>query len=150
LIGLSLQQLRQAHRAAQDLLADERPFSTAAFKTDGRKLYLEFARRTGEPKLIDLLTRQHSFHSVVSPSLNAVEFDSEAAHRWWPEWGGRAIVLDPKRAFGKPILAESGIPTDVLADAYSAEGSYERAAAVFGVKPQDVRAAVKFHQKLAA
>jgi len=150
LLGLSLQQLRKAHDIAQELLGEERPFSAAAFKTDGTRIYLEIARRTGEPELIDLLTRQQNFHSVVVPSLRSVEFDGDVAVRWWPESGAKAVVLDPKRSFGQPIIASAGIPTGVLADAYLAEGSYARAAAMFGVAARDVKAAVRFQQQIAA
>jgi uncharacterized protein (DUF433 family) len=150
LLGLSLQQLRKAHDIAQELLGEERPFSAAAFKTDGTRIYLEIARRTGEPELIDLLTRQQNFHSVVVPSLRSVEFDGDVAVRWWPESGAKAVVLDPKRSFGQHIIASAGIPTGVLADAYLAEGSYARAAAMFGVAARDVKAAVRFQQQIAA
>jgi uncharacterized protein (DUF433 family) len=147
--GLSLQQLRKAHEIAQGMLDDARPFSTASFKTDGKRLYLEMARRTGEPHLVDLLTRQHSFHTVVAPSLRSVDFDGDAAVRWWPE-PARRIVVDPRRSFGRPILAEAGIATEVLADAYLAEGSFAAAASMYGIPLRDVRAAVSFEHKLSA
>lgn len=148
--GLSLQQLRRAYETAQQIVGEERPFSSARFRTDGKRLYLQIVRGSGEPDLIDLLTRQHNFNTVVEPSLKHLEYDEMEAVRWWPAAGRKLVVIDPKRAFGRPLLARAGISTDALADAYALEQSYSRVATDFGISEKEVRAAVGFEQALAA
>jgi uncharacterized protein (DUF433 family) len=58
-------------------------------------------------------------------------------------------VLDPERSFGKPIDAETSVPTDALAAATVAEGSFEAAAQVWGVPVRAVRRAVAFQDEMA-
>lgn len=148
--GLSLQQLRRAYQTAQKIVGEERPFSSARFKTDGKKLYLQIVRGTGEPDLIDLLSRQHNFNTVVDPSLKHFEYDEMEAVRWWPAAGRKLVVIDPKRAFGRPIVASTGVSTNAVSDAYALEQSYSRVANDFGISEKEVRAAVDFERALAA
>lgn len=101
--------------------------------------------------MVDLQRRQHVFRTIVAPSLKDLEFDADAVARWYPlGLNRRSLVIDPRRAFGKPIAAESGIPAEVLADAVAVEGSVESAARAYEVPVATVRDAVAFQGKLAA
>jgi uncharacterized protein (DUF433 family) len=88
--------------------------------------------------------------NIVEPSLKGLEFGKDLAVRWWPAGKEDRIVIDPRRQFGQPIDAETGVPTSVLATAATAEGSVERAARAYRVPTAAVRRAVRFEQKLAA
>jgi uncharacterized protein (DUF433 family) len=127
----------------------ERPFSTRRFRTDGKTIFLEITKDVGEGDLIDLKRRQMAFRTVVEPSLRDLEFDADAVARWYPLGLSRAVVIDPARAFGRP-LAEGGVPTEVLASAARVEGSIEKAANAYEVPPAAVRDAVAFERNLAA
>jgi uncharacterized protein (DUF433 family) len=66
------------------------------------------------------------------------------------------VVVDPAIAFGQPIVAEAGVPTQVLAEALAAETEYEprtalqRVAWVYKVPERHVHAATRFEQWLKA
>ena len=90
-----------------------------------------------------------AFRTVVEPSLRDLEFEADAVARWYPLGIGRSVVVDPARAFGRP-LAEGGVPTEVLANAATVEGSIGKAARAYEVAPAAVRDAVEFERKLAA
>jgi uncharacterized protein (DUF433 family) len=101
--------------------------------------------------MIDLRRRQGVFRTLVEPSLRDLEFDADVVARWHPlGTTRRSVVIDPARSFGRPLAAESGVPTQVLADAVRAEGSVERVARLYELAPAAVRDAVVFEQKLAA
>jgi uncharacterized protein (DUF433 family) len=55
-------------------------------------------------------------------------------------------VLDPARNFGKPILTESGVPTETLFAAYRVEQDSRRVAAIYEVPTSDVEAAIRYEQ----
>lgn len=150
--GVSWKTIRSAAARARDLLGVSHPFSTRKFSTDGRTIFAEVLRDTGELTLLDIVKSQYAFHRVISPSLYAgLEFDNEdVVQRWWPLGRARRVVLDPKRAFGQPIIGTAGIPTAVLADAVRAEGSLSAAAAWYKVEVAAVRDAVAFEDRLAA
>jgi uncharacterized protein (DUF433 family) len=148
--GLSLQTVRECFSRAVEAVKDERPFSTRRFRTDGKTIFLEITHDVREGELFDLKRRQNVFHRIVAPSLQDLEFDADVVTRWFPLGSQRAIVVDPARAFGRPIVAEGGVPTEVLAEAVKTEGSPERVARLYEVPVRAVRDALAFQDRLAA
>lgn len=150
-LGIGLPTIRQCLLRASELVDDTHPFSTRRFKSDGQKIFLEITDRLAgseqEPALIDLKSRQRVFRTIVAPSFVDLSFDAEVASRWWLLPNKRTIVLDPERSFGQPIVAENGVPTARLAQAVTAEGSVERVARLFELKPQIVRDALRFEDR---
>ncbi|WP_375460886.1 hypothetical protein [uncultured Enterovirga sp.] len=150
-LGLALPTIRECLRRAVEEVGDERPFSTRRFRTDGKTIFLDITRDVREGELVDLRRRQGVFRSVVEPSLRDLEFDADVVARWFPlGTGQRSIVVDPTRAFGRPVAAESGVPTEVLAHAMTVEGSPERVARLYEVSAKVVRDAIQFERALAA
>jgi uncharacterized protein (DUF433 family) len=142
-LHIGLPTIRACLDFAREVVEDDHPFSTRRFKSDGRRLFLE----SGDGRLIDLKVRQHVFKRIVEPSFVDLDFDSEAASRWWLLPKKRTIVLDPARSFGQPIVAEHGIPTARLAQAFAAEGSINRIAQLYELKPALVRDAFTFERR---
>jgi uncharacterized protein (DUF433 family)/DNA-binding transcriptional MerR regulator len=150
-LGLSLPTIRECFTRAVEAVKDPRPFSTQKFRTDGRTIFLEITHDIHEGELLDLKRRQGVFHRIVAPSLHDLEFDAEIVARWYPLGTSRkSIVIDPARAFGRPIAAQGGVPTEVLAQAVEIEGTPERVAKLYEVPLAAVRDAVSFQQRLAA
>lgn len=139
---MGLPSIRECLRFARELVGDDHPFSTQQFRTDGRRLFLE---RDGTT--IDLKLRQNVFRTIVEPSFLNLDFESSGAVRWWPLGDSRAVVLDPSRSFGQPIVADGGVSTARLAETVRAEGSIARAARVFDIAPAVVRDALAFEQR---
>lgn len=145
-LGIGLPSIRKALRVAAEIAADDHPFSSNAFRTDGKRLFLERVRAGGGRDVIDLGNRQHNFASIVERSFLALEFDREKAVRWFPLAGKKSIVLDPDRAFGQPIAAEAGVATKILAQAVASEGSIAEVARLFDLPEAVVSDAVDFEQ----
>lgn len=148
--GISIQTLRKCLPLARELFQDQRPLSTARFRTDGRTVFVEIYKQDREPELLDLVKKQYVFHDIVAPAFSDLEFDGQVPTRWWPVHDRKIIVVDPRRSFGQPILAASGIPTATLASEVEVEGSVERVAQLFRVPPEEVSEAVAFERTLAA
>jgi uncharacterized protein (DUF433 family) len=149
--GLGLPTIRTCFERAREFIADERPFSTRRFRTDGNSIFLEITKDIAEGELIDLKRRQYVFRRVVAPSLHDLEFEAESVARWFPLGEARrAIVIDPKRAHGQPLVDAFGVTTASLARAFKAEGALKEVARLFGVPGPVVRQAVEFENKLAA
>lgn len=151
--GVQLQVIRATIIAAQRNFDAAYPLSNKRFLTDGKKIFLDASEiATGSRKLIDITGRQFVLSDVIRPSLYAgITYDpvSDAPSRWYPSPRKRTIALDPAIQFGTPILADAGIPTDTLFDAWKAEGEDDRAVArQFGISPGLVRDAVAFERQL--
>ncbi len=148
--GLALKTIRNCLNYARECARDDRPFSTRRFKTDGRTIFLDGLKQSGETELLDLKQRQYVFKHVIERSFKDLDISDDAVARWRPFNGKDTIVIDPARAFGQPVAAEFGIPTVVLAEAVKIEGSVERVAKLYDVTAHIVRDAVKFEESLLA
>jgi uncharacterized protein (DUF433 family) len=64
--------------------------------------------------------------------------------------GAKTIVIDPACAFGRPIAADYGAPTEILCEAVKNERSVGRVAKLYSVSIPTVGDAVALERQLAA
>jgi uncharacterized protein (DUF433 family) len=147
-LGIGLPTIRACLQTAADIAQDDHPFSSASFRTDGKRLFLERINESGDHDVIDLKSRQHAFARLIERSFIDLEFDERKATRWFLLQNKRTIVADPQRSFGQPIAVDSGVPTQRLAQAVAAEGSVEKVATMFEMAANAVRDALTFESRL--
>lgn len=149
--GVSWKTIRIAATRAREITGSDHPFATRAFVTDGRTIFAEIAQRTGNRELLDLRNDQMAFRRILLPSLRSrLDLGAEGVQRLWPLGKRRPVVIDPARQFGQPVSRDEGVPTAVLARAYSASRSIDAVARWYDVARASVSAAVEFEQRLAA
>jgi DNA-binding transcriptional MerR regulator/uncharacterized protein (DUF433 family) len=152
-LGISLQTIRIAAANARSIFESSYPFTCERFQTDGETIFAEAMRESGEIELLDLRRRQYVFERIVRSSLYAgIEFNaSKRAVRWFPMKHSEAVVLDPAIAFGKPVVTEVGLRTDILYDAWLAERKdKQRVARLYEIPTKAVNAAIRFERLQAA
>lgn len=146
-VGMSLQNIRHCLMTAAEIANDSHPFSSARFRTDGQRLFLERLSDEGGHDVIDLKSRQMAFPKVIERSFLDLDFDDEKATRWFLT-KSKQVLADPQRSFGQPIVDEGGIPTYRLAQAYVAEGrSVDKVATLFEISRSAVREALSFESQ---
>jgi len=151
--GVPLILIRQTIEELRQRLGKEYPFTSTAFKTDGRRIFMEMLNENGDRALVDVVKRQDVMPRVIGPSLrDGVELNvDEEATRWYPLPKSKAVVFDPERSFGQPILSDSGIPTIAIIDAIKAEGgNIRRVARLYEIPTAAVRKAIAFEDRAAA
>ena len=138
--------IRTAADTARRLLGTEHPFAAKRIHTDGRTIFLEAQRQTGDAALYDLVADNFAIYDVLAGSFIAsVEYDDEEPRRWTPDDRFPRIMVDPRRAFGRPIETQSGAPAEALFDAWRAEqGNAAKVAAWYGTDQDGVEQAVGF------
>ena len=147
--GISWRTMRSAHTLACQELRSEHPFCTNRFVTDGTKLLLRQANESSDQALFDIATNQQELLRIVQPFLKELEFASDTQlSRWWPLGRDRTVILDPLRNFGQPSTVNSGVPTQALARAVTANKSAELVARWFHADPAEVSDAVEFERRL--
>jgi uncharacterized protein (DUF433 family) len=150
-VGLGLPTIRKCFKRAVEEVQDQRPFSTRRFRTDGKTIFLEITHDVREGELLDLKRRQRAFHRILAPTLHDLEFDAEIVARWFPFGKSRkTVVVDPERAFGRPILVNGGVPTEIIVEAVDVEGSAAKVAKLYEVPLAAVRDAISFEQQLSS
>ncbi len=152
--GLSLSIIREAARLAREEFGTTYPFTRQKFHTDGEKIFLEAAAQMGDSHLVDIISKQYVMDKVYRPSfLASIDYSSlGTAERWYPlyneQTSNKIIVLDPARAFGKPILTHSGVPTRVLYDAFRFDNPVDVIAANYELSNDDVKQAIMYESSL--
>ncbi|MCS2610419.1 helix-turn-helix domain-containing protein [Halomonas dongshanensis] len=148
--NVSLPVIREALHVLRDYLQRDYPLINPQLSTDGKKVFLKVLEESGETAITDLVKRQNVFHDVISPSLKAgIEFDAAGYPiRWQPDPEDTSVVIDPRFAFGKPIVLPSHMPTATLAQAAKVEGSAADAARAYDVTQEEVERAVKFEERI--
>jgi uncharacterized protein (DUF433 family) len=127
------------------------PFCSNRFVTDGREIFVQLHKETGESSLIEIVQSQQVFAEIVRPFMMELEFgEGNVLERWWPMGKNKRVALDPKRNFGQPTIFQDGIPTKILAKSVKANGSVAEVARWYEVSPESVADAVEYEQKLAA
>jgi uncharacterized protein (DUF433 family)/DNA-binding transcriptional MerR regulator len=152
--GLSLAAIREAAETASRWFSTDYPFAIKQFNTDGMFIFARLANESNSEEIMAELGKgQLAFPMVIEPFLKKLDYQANnLANAFWPLGREQRIVLDPERSFGKPIDAETGVPTNVLYKAVQAEGadSIERVARWYEVPVEAVRAAITFERSLEA
>ena len=146
-----LPEIRRALRYVQRDLEVDRPLIREKFQTDGVSLFVE---RLG--KLLNVSQEgQVAMREVLAAHLRRLDFDAEGlAERLYPftrsgAHGGlelddpRFVVFDPRIAFGRLVIAGTGIPTAVLAERFAAGDLSDELAADYGIERRVVEEAVR-------
>jgi uncharacterized protein (DUF433 family) len=79
-----------------------------------------------------------------------IEFAGDGrAMRWFPLKRSKVIVLDPEIAFGKPVLTDYGVRTEIVAETFKAEKNKQTVASLFDIPVAAVEAAIRYEQMAA-
>ena len=147
--GVSWKTLREAERRGSERFRSTHPFCTQRFETDGRSIFVDIGANSDEPILLEIIDDQSVFDAIASPFFKDLEFSQDRAlERWWPLGDHRAVVVDPRRAFGKPIVVHRGVPTVILSSAVKASNSIDEVVFWYGVTKSSVVDAVEFEDSL--
>jgi uncharacterized protein (DUF433 family) len=149
--NVGLREIRKIMDEVKDTLEHPHPFATrTVFKTDGKKIVAEIAKRNGV-SIYDLRSKNYEFLAVVMASLkDDVTYDPHGdAISWRPRPRiAPNVIIHPHLSFGQPVLRESRIPTNTLAKSVEVEGSAKFVSEIFDISERQVREAVKFEHEL--
>lgn len=156
--GVSLQKVRKALRYVEAELGSPHGLANQAILTDGIDLFWKFQEREQDPDLhVVNVTRggQRVFPEIVSRYLREIEWGTDRfAERWWPEVGRRAVVVDPRKGFGAPTIASTGIRTEDIFQRFEAGESVLSLAGDYRLMIEQIEAAIRaeagFLERLAA
>ena len=147
--GVSIRDVRSAVRYAERELDVERLLLSPQLRTTGGQLLLD---RYGE--LINLsLSGQLAMKALLESHLKRVEWDADAIpRRLYPfsraevEDAPRTIVIDPRIAFGRPVIASKSISTAAIRDRIDAGESPEDVATDYELSPEEIVRAIVYER----
>jgi uncharacterized protein (DUF433 family) len=147
--GVSVPALRKAIRYAENELGIERLLLSSDLKTEAGRLFLE---RYGE--LIDLSSSgQLAMKRMLEAHLRRVEWDpARLPVRLYPflagaeTHGDRAIAIDPRVAFGRPVVLSAGVSTHAIVQRLDAGESVADIAGDYGLTQVDIEQAALYER----
>jgi len=140
--------IRAAIDGAKAMFGTEYPFTAHRFLIDGKSIFSKALQEHGGAEMLDLAKRNWVFKRIVRPALYAgIEFaDNGQATRWFPLKRSKAIVLDPEIAFGKPVLTDYGVRTEIVAEAFKVEKNKRTVASLFDIPVAAVDASIRYER----
>ena len=146
-----LQTLRRAASQARKDWDVSHPFalSKSKYLTDRRKVFAQSAESENDRHTWDLATNQYEMWLLLENSVaRGVEFNpaTALAEFWRPRSGDFPnVVVNPRFAFGQPVVGKRAVPTATLFSLYKAEnGKAGRIADWFKISQDEVLEAVKY------
>lgn len=142
--GFSLPQVRHIVTNCRSLLGIERPLTSLTFKVSGREVFVQ----TGQ-QLLEVGKRrgEQAWEKILRPFLEELDYGETFARRWWPLGKGEPIVVDPAFGFGQPVIADTGVRVEIIAELFAAGESIDEIAEDFGIARKQVEAALRFDQQ---
>jgi len=147
--GVSLTNLRKALAFAERDLQIEHLLLSPQLRTDAGRIFLD---QYG--KLIELsASGQLAMRRMFEEHLKRVEWDqAKFPARLFPFLSGsmdsvaRPIVIDPRIAFGRPVLASRGISTQTIAERIDAGETVDELARDYDLQVPEIEEAVLYER----
>lgn len=147
--GVSIKDVRSALSYAEKALGIERLLLRSELRTGAGKVFLD---RYGE--LIELTASgQLAMRRVFDEHLKRIEWDTtKFPVRLYPFLSAsapseeRPIVIDPRIAFGRPVVGRKGVSTAIIAERIDAGETVEDVAADYELRPPEVEQAVLYER----
>ncbi len=141
--GVPLQRIRPAVRVLSKEIGVEHALASKRLYTDGAEVLFDYANRRGETEVADLVvlrTKQHQFTDVVRDYLQRIDYGSDgwADRVRLPTYGHTEVIVDPRVAFGLPLVVHGGARVEDLVDRFQAGDSVGEISADFDVPPNEV------------
>lgn len=152
---VSLFKVRDSVEYVRSQLGADRPLIDRDFKTNGIDLFVEHAS-----KLLNVAKQgQEALRGDFELALARIERDRNGSPiRLFPfsrtsalvAEQPRSVVIDPRLAFGRPVLSQKAVPTEIIFDRFRAGDSLAEMAKDYGVDEKEIEEALRFEQRRAA
>jgi uncharacterized protein (DUF433 family) len=153
--GVPLQRIRPAVEVLEKEIGVDHALASKRLYTDGAEVLFDYAEKHGEREVRDLVvvrTQQRQFSGVVEGYLKRIQYggDGWADSVQLPTYGNAKVVVDPKVAFGLPLVVHGGARVEDLVDRFQAGDSVADIAADFSVPPDEVEDVIRLATRMAA
>jgi uncharacterized protein (DUF433 family) len=153
--GVLMQRIRPAVDALAKTIGIEHALASRQLYTDGAEVLYDYAADRGEDDLLELVvvrTGQHQFSEVVRDYLRRVTYggDGWASKVRLPCYDHAEVIVDPRVAFGLPLVVHGGARVEDLVDRFVAGDSVADIADDFGVPAEEVEDVIRVATRAAA
>jgi uncharacterized protein (DUF433 family) len=147
--GIPMASVREARAELMERFNTSHPFALEGLMTSGKTLL----KALGDDILLELGTRgQTAFGKILGPFCASLDFDpaNSLATRYFPMGRQQPVVVDPRRAFGRPVIEGTNLTTAAVMSLLRGGEKVENIAESFRLAPAAILAAKAFEQQKAA
>lgn len=151
--GVPLQRIRPAVQRLSDEVGVAHALASERVYTDGAELIFDYAKTTDDPSLLTVVrTGQQHFTEVIRGYLSRITYGSDGwAHQLrLPAYATAEVIVDPRQAFGQPLVVHGGARVEDLVDRFQSGDGVDEIAADFGVPPAEVEDVIRVAVRLNA
>jgi uncharacterized protein (DUF433 family) len=153
--GVPMQRIRPAVEVLSCAIGIEHALASKRLYTDGAEVLYDYVSAGGDEELRGLTvvrTGQRQFAEVVREYLKRVTYggDGWASRVRLPVYSRADVVVDPRRAFGMPMVVHGGARVEDLVDRFVAGDTIVDIAEDFGVPEAEVEDVVRVATRAAA
>ena len=146
--GVSMQKIRLAlDFVSESLTGFERPLLKPDFETDGKELFIQLQQAGKSARLLEASSGgQLVWPEAVQAHFKSLDRDDRGdPTRLWLD-DRRKVMLDPGHGWGLPVIAGSGVRTDILYERLEAGEDLAGVAEDFSLSRSAVEAAVAWER----
>ncbi len=145
--GFRLPIIRKINEVCRFYLHTSRPLVTEKFKVAGRDIFID----EGFGILVNVRYEagMQAWEEILRPFLEDVDYENEFVRRWWPLGKDHRVVVDPDYGFGLPVIAGTGVRTEIIAERSRAGDSEDEIVYDFGVNPEQIHDALRYEGEAA-
>lgn len=147
--GVPLQRIRPALRLLAEEIGLQHALASHRLYSDGADVLYDYAEANHDDEVAEQLTvvrsGQRVFAEVVEDYLQLISYatDGWPALVRLPAFGRAVVVVDPNRAFGRPLFANGGARVEDVLDRWRAGESFRELSRDFGVPVAEIEDAAR-------
>jgi uncharacterized protein (DUF433 family) len=145
-LGLSPRELRTSVARLRKITGDDYALATKRVASDGVDLLVDMAASADSPQWERARDGQGAIGEVIERYLKFVTWRSSDRYPLrltLQAYQEADVIIDPRFAFGQPILEREKVRVEDILDAFWAGESYLTIAGEFGVSPNAVEAVIR-------
>ncbi len=145
--GLPLPAIRKIFTTCQDVFGSEHAMLSERFRAEGQAAFVQ--------AVDDALAREpcgeKAWDKALGPFLEMLDYQDGWVRRWWPAGRSTQVVIDPDYGWGgRPVVAGTGVRTEILLEFSEAGETREEVVYNFGVSAESVKDALTYERSLTA
>jgi uncharacterized protein (DUF433 family) len=151
--GVPMQRIRPAVAKLSAEIGLEHALASRRVYTDGAELIFDYAAKSDDEELLTVVrTGQQHFAEIIRGYLKRITYgdDGWAERLRLPAYAAAEVTVDPRQAFGQPLVVHGGARVEDLVDRFQAGDGFADIADDFGVPAEEVEDVIRVALRLAA
>jgi uncharacterized protein (DUF433 family) len=149
--GVPMQRIRPAVEVLTKEIGVEHALASERLYTDGVEVIFDYATQSDDMELVVLGTKQRQFAAIVKDYLQRITYggDGWASAVHLPTYANADVVVDPRVAFGLPLVVQGGARVEDLVDRFQAGDTLAELADDFDVPLDQLEDVIRVATKAA-